>query len=139
MAFTLEDIAPWGREFDEYAAMFALSYDDLGQRILGCGDGPASFNATLTRAGRRVVSVDPLYRFAGEAIRRRIDEVRGPMMAQTRANAVTFVWDYFPTPEALERKRLAAMTTFLEDFPRGLSEGRYRTGELPQLQFADGE
>ncbi|MCI5142695.1 MAG: SAM-dependent methyltransferase, partial [Candidatus Electrothrix sp. ATG1] len=43
MTFQLKEIVPWGRSFQEYVAMFALSEDDLGKRILGCGDGPASF------------------------------------------------------------------------------------------------
>ncbi|MEJ2690734.1 MAG: SAM-dependent methyltransferase, partial [Deltaproteobacteria bacterium] len=53
MSFTLEKVVPWGRSFAEYAAMFALSKADLQGRILGCGDGPASFNASLSRQGGR--------------------------------------------------------------------------------------
>ena len=49
MTFTLDRIVPWGRTFDEYRAMFALSTTDLEGRILGCGDGPASFNAAHRR------------------------------------------------------------------------------------------
>jgi hypothetical protein len=45
MTFTLDSVVPWGRSFDEYVAMFALSEEDLGRRVLGCADGPASFNA----------------------------------------------------------------------------------------------
>lgn len=35
MSFTLEKVVPWGRSFDEYAAMFSLSNADLDKRILG--------------------------------------------------------------------------------------------------------
>jgi hypothetical protein len=42
--FTLDRIVPWGRSFDEYQHMFALSDVDLRSRILGCADGPAAFN-----------------------------------------------------------------------------------------------
>lgn len=70
MGFTLEDIVPWGRSFDEYVAMFALSGEDLGKKIVGCGDGSAAFNAELARRGGRVLSIDPVYRFtAGEMLR----------------------------------------------------------------------
>ena len=48
----LENIVPWGRSFNEYQAMFALSAADLQKSMLGCGDGPACFNAQLTKAGR---------------------------------------------------------------------------------------
>ncbi len=58
--FTLDKVVPWGRSFDEYQQLFALTPADLERRILGCGDGPAAFNAEATRRGARVVSCDPL-------------------------------------------------------------------------------
>ena len=77
MAFTLDQIVPWGRSFGEYVRMFALTEADLEKQILGCGDGPASFNAAMRRQGRKVVSVDPLYQFSGEQILGRVaNEVR---------------------------------------------------------------
>ena len=54
--------------------MFLLSEADLTKRILGCGDGPASFNSELTKRGGIVVSVDPLYAYDADDIRRRIGE-----------------------------------------------------------------
>jgi hypothetical protein len=45
MAFALDTVVPWGRSYDEYLAMFGLSGDELRLRLLGCGDGPAAFNA----------------------------------------------------------------------------------------------
>jgi hypothetical protein len=62
MPFTLDQVVPWGRSYDEYVAMFALTEVNLRKRILGCGDGPASFNAGLTRRGGAVVSAQGLYR-----------------------------------------------------------------------------
>ena len=35
MPFTLDHVVPWGRSFDEYRRMFALTDDDLNTRILG--------------------------------------------------------------------------------------------------------
>lgn len=54
MPFTLADVVPWGRTFEEYRAMFALTDADLDGRILGCGDGPAAFNAVATPRRVRV-------------------------------------------------------------------------------------
>jgi hypothetical protein len=48
MAIQYPDIKPWGRSFDEYVRMFSLTHADIKRQILGCGDGPASFNAELT-------------------------------------------------------------------------------------------
>jgi hypothetical protein len=70
--FTLDQVVPWGRSFDEYRRMFALTDDDLQLRIVGCGDGPASFNAEATRLGSTVVSCDPIYRYDAEELRQRI-------------------------------------------------------------------
>jgi hypothetical protein len=58
--FALDAVVPWGRSFDEYRRMFAMSEADVHSRILGCADGPASFNAEATRRGLRVISCDPL-------------------------------------------------------------------------------
>jgi hypothetical protein len=51
MPFTLSEIVPWGRSYKEYLAMFSLSCEDLQGRILGCADGPASFNSVLASKG----------------------------------------------------------------------------------------
>jgi hypothetical protein len=37
----LSEVIPWGRSFEEYRRVFALTDEDLAGRILGCGDGPA--------------------------------------------------------------------------------------------------
>ena len=47
MLITYENVLPWGRSYDEYLRMFGLSEADLDKRFLGCGDGPAAFNAQL--------------------------------------------------------------------------------------------
>ena len=139
MGFTLENVVPWGRSFGEYVEMFALSDHDLQQRILGCGDGPASFNAALTRQGGRIVSVDPLYRFSVEDIRRRIKATYAAVMDQTRKNRDEFIWTRIGSVEELGRLRMAAMEEFLRDYPQGVKQGRYRNGELPYLSFSDRE
>ena len=120
--FTLEEVVPWGRSFDEYRRMFALSDADLTGRILGCGDGPASFNAEATRRGASVVSMDPLYRYDADQVRRRIDVTYETVLDQTRRNAHEFVWDAIGSLEELGRVRMAAMQTFLDDYPQGLAD-----------------
>jgi SAM-dependent methyltransferase len=138
MSFTLNQVVPWGRSFDEYVAMFALTESDLGGRILGCGDGPASFNAGFTKRGGRVVSVDPLYRFSPADIRDRIRRTCGEVIEQTRKNEHEFIWTTIKSVEALGRLRMAAMEEFLSDYPAGVLERRYVDGQLPHLPFPDG-
>ena len=74
--FTLDQVVPWGRSFEEYRRMFALGDRDLEGRILGCADGPASFNTEATRRGTDVVSCDPLYRYDVSQIRERMETTR---------------------------------------------------------------
>jgi hypothetical protein len=138
MPFTLNDVVPWGRSYDEYVRMFALGDADLRLRILGCADGPASFNADASRRGARVVSCDPLYQFDAGAIRARIDATAHDVLEQTRANADTFVWSSIASVEELGAVRMGAMTRFLDDYERGTREGRYLPAALPRLPFADG-
>lgn len=119
--------------------MFALTEHDLTRRILGCADGPASFNAEATRRGARVISTDPLYEFTAEEIRGRIKEVCPQVLEQTRGNRDGFVWKEFASIKALGRARLRAMALFLADYPSGRADGRYVTAELPALPFDDGQ
>lgn len=134
---TLDEVKPWGRTLGEYRQMFNLSDVDLRGTILGCGDGPASFNAEMTAFGYRVTSVDPIYAFSAAEIRRWVQETYHPILSQAEANAERYVWDYFPDAQALGRARLRAMETFLADLGAGLAEGRYVPGALPSLGFAD--
>jgi hypothetical protein len=137
--FTLSSVVPWGRSYDEYLRMFALTDGDLQGRVLGCGDGPASFNAEATRRGASVVSCDPLYQFDAAQIRQRIDETSAEVLEQARKNEHEFVWDAaIPDVEALKRVRMAAMDAFLQDYEQGRREARYVDAQLPALPFSVG-
>lgn len=137
MAFTLDKVVPWGRSFEEYVRMFNLTPADLQKNILGCGDGPASFNAEMHRQGRRVTSLDPIYRFSAQKIAERIAETREVIVEQLKASRDDYVWGTIGSPEELGKLRMSAMQTFLTDFPCGKQEGRYIPGELPALPLAD--
>jgi hypothetical protein len=133
----LNEVIPWGRSFDEYRRMFALSDDDLTGRILGCGDGPASFCAEATAKGLSVVSCDPIYAFSAEEIDKRVRACYETVISQVKASADGFVWTDFRDPDDLGRHRLAAMQRFLDDFDEGRRAGRYVTAKLPALPFED--
>src|SRR5260370_8857487 len=111
----IHDIGPWGRSLDEYRAMFALSEGDLQRRLLGCGDGPASFNAELTALGkpRRLVSVDPLYLFTGPEIASRVEQTYETIISQVKRNPHRYVWSYFAHPDALGPARVEPLKIFL--------------------------
>ncbi len=136
--FTLNEVVPWGRSFEEYCRMFDLSDDDLQLRIVGCGDGPASFNVDLRRRGGRVISCDPIYRFAAAEIQQRIGVTFAQIVDQTRRNMDQFVWDgNIRTVDELASVRMAAMRTFLDDYARSVCARPYIAAALPDLPFRD--
>lgn len=139
MVVTLNKVVPWGRSIDEYVTMFALSKEDLDKRILDCGSGPASFNASLTKLGGRITSVDPIYRFSSSELRGRINEAYETIIGYVRENMNDYVWEQIPSVEELGRIRMNAMNDFLSDYDKGVSEGRYIDASLPALPFKDGE
>ncbi|WP_008315829.1 hypothetical protein [Leptolyngbya sp. PCC 6406] len=110
--------------------MFDLSEADLEAEILGCGDGPASFNAEMTALGRSVISVDPIYQFSTQQIRQRIEAVYHPVISQVKHNAHRYVWKTFRDADALGQARLQAMEQFLGDYDQGKVAGRYRPEAL---------
>ena len=133
----LSQVVPWGRSMAEYARMFALSDCDMGKRILGCADGPASFNAEMTAHGYQVISCDPVYVFSKRELRRRLTTTFATVMGQMSAIRENFVWDTIPSIEALGAMRMAAMEAFLHDFTPGARDSRYAVSGLPHLAFAD--
>lgn len=94
-----------------YCTLFSLGDSERRLSILGCGDGTSSFNAEGTAQNMRIVSVDKLYRFRAGEIRDHIDAAAN--------NA-------------------AATERFMADYAEGVDQGRYVSGELPDLPFHDG-
>ena len=135
MSFTLGNVVLWGRSFEEYVSMFSLTESDLKKKILGCGDGPASFNSELTMQGGGVTSVDPIYQFSAEEIEKRVDATFPVVMEQTRTNQAEFVWENISSVDELGQVRMAAMKKFLNDYPN--SRERYINAELPALPFEE--
>ncbi|OGV52604.1 MAG: SAM-dependent methyltransferase [Lentisphaerae bacterium GWF2_52_8] len=140
MTITYNEIKPWGRSLAEYVKMFNLTADELKlSRILGCGDGPASFNAELSAMGGRVISVDPIYQFSGLQINQRIKEIYDDVISQTEMNKDKFVWKEISSVEELGRIRQGAMSKFLDDFEKAPKKDRYVCSELPFLPFREKE
>ncbi|KOP27627.1 SAM-dependent methyltransferase [Hapalosiphon sp. MRB220] len=139
MVIKLEKVVPFGRSLDEYMKMFNLIKSDFNKRILGVGDGPASFNAEATKIGMNVTSIDPIYRFSSDEIQKRFDEVVDNIIDQVKASPDDWAWSYHKSPEDLKSNRIAAINEFISDYKRGKLEQRYLIGELPQLHFQDQE
>jgi hypothetical protein len=134
----LKNIVPWGRSLEEYRQMFLLSENDLKSKILGCGDGPSSFNYEATSLGGNITSIDPIYKFSEKDIKQRIIETSNEVMEQLRINKDKYVWKNIESIDALYDIRMKSMDNFLRDYERGKSEGRYISNTLPDLSsFVD--
>ncbi len=139
MAMRLDQVVPFGRSLDEYIQMFNLTDADLQKKILGVGDGPASFNAEGTRLGYRIKSIDPLYVFNAAQIRDRFYAVVDQVITQVEQTPDDWVWTYHGSPAGLRNNRERVTQLFCEDFDLGKQQGRYEVGELPQLKYQDDE
>lgn len=131
MAFELNSVVPWGRTLKEYQQMFMLSQEDLDKKIISFGDGPASFNAEMNVLGRKIISIDPIYEFTAEQVKKRIDETSLEVIKQMHENENSFVWNVIRSVDHLQKIRMDAMQVFLLDFEKGLQEKRYVADALP--------
>lgn len=131
----LSSVVPWGRGLREYIEMFSLSESDLEGSILGCGDGPASFNAELSAIGKKIISIDPIYAFSRRQILLRINEVCPEVSQQLELNKSNYVWETFKNVGEVVNARMTAMEYFLNDYDNGGLEGRYIEAGLPFLPF----
>ena len=97
----------WSRSFEEYRLIFGLTETDLAGLILGCADGPASFNAEATASGHRVISCDPTYAYSATEIERRVEACYDVVMSQV-SRVRCSSWMARPTSAALVRVWLTA-------------------------------
>ncbi len=119
--------------------MFNLVEADLRLNILGCGDGPASFNAELTARGGTVISCDPLYDRSGAQIAAQFEHVAPIILAEVQRTQENFIWTYHRNSEQLLQQRRLALERFLLDYEVGKRDGRYVFAKLPNLPFAGGQ
>lgn len=117
--------------------MFALSEQDLMAKVVGVGDGPASFNAECHRDGYPVTSVDPLYQFSADEIAQRIDIAYPQVIEEVTTHRNDFIWKDIANPEVLAELRMQAMQIFLRDYQQPDTKQRYINAALPELPFSD--
>ncbi|MGK0290045.1 MAG: hypothetical protein ACI86H_001500 [bacterium] len=137
MPFGIQNAVPWGRSLEEYRKMFNLTDEDLKKQILGCSDGPTSFNFEMKLLGNPSTSIDPLYRFSAEEIQEKVENTYSKMLPELKKQSKLFIWNYYKTPEGLVEKRISSMNLFLDDFALGVEEKRYIFGSLPHLPFEE--
>lgn len=138
MGLTIEQVVPWGRNLKEYSLFFNFSENDFSKRIIGVGDGPASFNYEMKIRGSHCVSIDPIYQFAEHQLQARFQDTYNNIRTQLREKQDDFVWEYYENHDQVCNDRFQSMTLFLKDFDKGKKEKRYITGSLPDLPLFEG-
>lgn len=139
MAFLLKDVVPWGRNLNEYRKMFNLTGQELSnKKIIGFGDGPASFNSEARELGHDVTSLDRIYKFTRIELDKRISETRDLIIEQMKNNSDNYVWREIKNLDELEQIRMSAMKTFIADYDKGKDDRRYIYHELPnKTEFSE--
>ena len=135
----LERVVPWGRSFDEYRRMFALTDADLRRRSSDARMGLASFQRRGSAArGHSVISCDPIYRFSTHQIRQRIRDTTEVILSRPAAISMSSSGPPFARSRSSREIRTSSMDTFLNDSPTPAGgKHRYVVAELPALPFGN--
>ncbi len=118
--------------------MFALANEDLdGARILDCPSGAASFVAEANARTATAVAADPVFALDDIEVGRRAREDLDRCDEHMHAAFENYVWDFYESPNAHTRRRLAALARFRDDL--AANPDAYVPARLPRLPFANGE
>jgi hypothetical protein len=109
----------------------------MQQPLLDVAAGSSSLNAELTRRGYHALSVDPLYQSSPEMIATAVGVMQNQFEQRLLAYVDKFQWTRVNGPEDLLASQHAIADTFIRDYPKGLTDGRYINGLLPILPFND--
>ncbi len=136
--FVLDNVAFYGRTFDEYTEMFNFQpHDWVGKNILDCASGPSSFTAEANRTGIHAIACDPRYSEGSDALI--------PLAENDMRNCLAKVGQQVHLFDALNdsnkshylAEKAHAVFTFANDYSEGKKAGRYIAASLPELPFAD--
>lgn len=128
----------FGRSYYEIISCFGLDDSSLtGKSILDCPAGPSSFAAEANDRGIAVTAFDPMFYRGYDALKTLAKSDYEAMFAKVRAKPELFVKRTFDSIEAAEKDRYGALDLFLKDYAKNYPLGRYVSGKLPCLEFAD--
>jgi len=132
----LDRVVFFGRTFEEYLEMFALTLADIeGRSVLDCPSGPDGFVAEARKRGLNVTGSDPMYHQSASGLRRiALADIESTM--EKIANDPNFPKANL---EIYHQEKRKAMEQFLQDYSEGVKQGRYVPASLPRLPFSDGQ
>ena len=133
-SFSIPFVAFFGRNYQEYLAMFSLDESSLlGRSILDCPSGPDSFVAVGSKHGLDVIGCDPMYAMSLEQLLKSGKEHIDECFAQIEQTPGNFdIRDM----EKFRRDKYDALESFSKDYLSGKGT-RYIDASLPNLPFGD--
>lgn len=135
----IDRIAFIGRTYEEYAAMFGLDENALNLGpVLDCPGGAASFSAEARKRGIVATACDLLYGEPVSVLNEKCTADIAHVFGRFDEASHLYTWKYYRDKEDVIAHRKRALGIFMEDYRRGLGEGRYVRAELPSLPFPDG-
>jgi ubiquinone/menaquinone biosynthesis C-methylase UbiE len=134
-----DEIIPMGRSYKEYIQMFNLFNIHENRSFLDCGGGSSDFNQEMTRLGKRVISIDPLYCREEKELKEQLENGLIKLKKKVELEKELFRWKLFPTADQMFEERTQIMNAFLKDYKSGKTESRYINASLPRLPFNDNE
>ncbi|MBX9719969.1 MAG: class I SAM-dependent methyltransferase [Candidatus Obscuribacterales bacterium] len=136
--FLLDNVAFYGRTFDEYIEMFNFQANDwVGKKVLDCASGPSSFTAEANRNGIHAVACDPRYSELSESLIPLAENDMRKCLAKVGQQVHLFDALADNNKSHYLAEKAHAVFTFSNDYTEGKKEGRYIAASLPELPFAD--
>jgi len=129
-----------GSSYKEYEQFFNLDAKALvGQKILDCPSGAASFAVDARKLGLNVLSVDPQFERSLEELRAQGTNDIDQVSERYHEKQEMLYWELFANPKELEAQRRSSLEAFCSDYQKGKARGDYVDASLPNLPFDDNE
>jgi SAM-dependent methyltransferase len=103
--------------------------------VLDVAGGASSFTAQLNAKGISAFAVDPFYAGLTEDVIATASQEIDTSSAKITANAGSYDWSFYVSPELHRQRRVQSLALFAEDFRRKDAGSRYYPASLPNLPF----
>ncbi len=135
-ALQLDRVVFFGRTFEEYLKMFALTLADIeGRSVLDCPSGPGWLCRGGQKKGTECHRIRPDVSPIASGLRRiAMGDIESTK--EKIANDPNFPKANLETYHHEKRK---AWSSSFQDYSEGVKQGRYVPASLPSLPFADGQ
>lgn len=127
----------WIYNFADYKRIYDLSESDLQKRIFDFPSGASSFNQEASLHGMNVVSGDPAYRLIANEMTSYVKELFDSSFLHLQETRLVLKENDEVALNQIASTWQKTIDTFLADYQKGRTEGRYQAVNLPGLPYQD--